>query len=98
MNAALLDRLIASTAPRFCMAPTRHGLPHAGVLAGAAWIWPTGSTSASRSMRWRTSKLSKRDLVLPKASDEDPNTLEVSVKTSRPFAVRFDLVLIGKRW
>ena len=44
-----------------------------------------------------------RNLVLPVMSadpktDSSENLPAVSVETSRPFAVRLDLVLIGKRW
>jgi hypothetical protein len=85
-------------------ASTRHGLPHAGVLAGATLDLAGGFYSGVELDAMAYFQLSApRNLVLA-GDDAEPTSATgthapaVSVETSRPFAVRLDLVLIGKRW
>jgi hypothetical protein len=85
-------------------ASTKHGLPHAGVLAGAVMDVAGGFYSGIELDAMAYFQLSApRNLVLM-GSDAGPitegseNTPAVSVETSRAFAARLDLVLIGKRW
>jgi hypothetical protein len=79
---------------------TRHGLPHAGVLAGAILDLAEGFYTGVEVDAMAYLQLSaRRNLVFvaDSAAAADAPTA-VSVETSRPFAVRLDLVLLGKRW
>jgi hypothetical protein len=86
------------------LASTKHGLPHAGVLAGAIVDLSGGFYGGVELDAMAYFQLSApRNLVLPAMSagpkiDSSEDLPAVSVETSRPFAVRLDLVLIGKRW
>jgi hypothetical protein len=80
---------------------TKHGLPYAGVLAGAIVDVAAGFYSGVEIDAMAYFQLSApRNLVLmvPDWRIMVETAPEVRVETSRPFAVRLDLVLIGKRW
>jgi hypothetical protein len=92
-------------------AESQHGRPHAGVLAGAIIDLAGGFYSGVELDAMAYFQLSApRNLVLMApdshpAADGEPivnggvnGIPEITVLTSRPFAVRLDLVLIGKRW
>jgi hypothetical protein len=79
---------------------SKHGLPHAGVLVGAVVDLSRGFYSGVELDAMAYFQLSaQRNLVLV-TMDSSPvaDGAVVSVETSRPYAVRLDLVLIGKRW
>lgn len=84
--------------------PTKYGLPYAGVLTGAIMDLAGGFYSGVELDAIAYFQLSApRNLVLvaPASPPTDVGGTyppAVSVETSRPFAVRLDLVLIGKRW
>lgn len=83
---------------------TKHGLPHAGVLAGATVELAGGYYTGVELDAIAYFQLSApRNLVVVNTEasptgDSTTTAAVVSVETSRPFAVRFDLVLLGKRW
>jgi hypothetical protein len=85
-------------------ASSKHGVPYAGVLVGATVNLPDGYYCGVELDAIAYLQLSsRRNLVLMTGGSStsiDSTHIEpaISVATSRPFALRLDLVLIGKRW
>jgi caspase domain-containing protein len=83
------------------MESSKRSVPHAGVVAGAILDLSRGFYSGIELDAIAYLQLSaQRNLVLI-TTDSSPTAAEgpvVSVETSRPYAVRLDLVLLGKRW
>jgi Caspase domain len=80
-------------------ASSKHGLPYAGVLVGATVDLTDGYYCGIELDAMAYFQLSRpRNLVLTTNVDSTLSEPVVSVATSRPFALRLDLVLIGKRW
>jgi hypothetical protein len=83
------------------MESSKRSVPHAGVVAGATLDLSRGFYSGIELDAIAYLQLSaQRNLVLI-TTDSSPTAAEgpvVSVETSRPYAVRLDLVLLGKRW
>ena len=90
-------------------ASSKHGVPYAGVLVGATVNLPDGYYCGAELDAIAYFQLSsRRNLVIltdgPSVKSDSPpfDTIPtepvISVATSRPFALRLDLVLIGKRW
>jgi len=79
---------------------TGHGLPHAGVLAGATVDLTGGFYSGVELDAMAYFQLSAPRNLVVATTDASPagSGAAVSVATSRPFAARLDLVLLGKRW
>ena len=79
-------------------ASSKQGLPYAGVLVGATVDLTDGYYCGVELDAMAYFQLSARRNIVLTSNDSTLSDPAVSVATSRPFALRLDLVLIGKRW